>query len=76
MGDLLGPLPEADVVEVSSRSAYDGSGFAWFSQPYDRLAYRDRIVVHEAFRRKGVASRVHDALDARPATPPLLTLGP
>lgn len=62
------------VVTVPSGAAYDGSNFAWFSERYPRFAYLDRIVVHEGFRRRGLASRVYDELEARPATAPLLVL--
>lgn len=62
------------VATVPSGSAYDGSNFAWFAERYPRFAYLDRIVVHEDFRRQGLASRVYDELEGRPTTAPLLTL--
>jgi predicted GNAT superfamily acetyltransferase len=62
------------VVTVPSGSSYDGSNFAWFTERYPRFAYLDRIVVHEDVRRQGLASRVYDELELRPATAPLLAL--
>jgi predicted GNAT superfamily acetyltransferase len=62
------------VVTVASEAAYDGSNFAWFGERYDRFAYLDRIVVHEDFRRLGLAGRVYDELETRPESVPLLTL--
>lgn len=45
-------------------SAYDGENFAWFSERYPDLAYLDRVVVHEDFRRRGLASLLYDDVEA------------
>ncbi len=45
-------------------SAYDGENFAWFAERYPDLAYLDRVVVHEDFRRRGLASLLYDDVEA------------
>ena len=63
------------VVTMTSHSTYGGENFGWFRQRYDAFDYLDRIVVHEDFRRRGLAGRVYDALEARTAaSAPLLAL--
>lgn len=60
------------VVTVASGSTYDGENFGWFGERFDEYRYLDRIVVHEAARRLGLAGRVYDEVEARSA--PLLAL--
>ena len=45
-------------------SAYDGENFAWFTEHFDDFCYLDRVVIHEDFRRRGLASRVYDELES------------
>ncbi|GAB3652120.1 GNAT family N-acetyltransferase [Nocardioides korecus] len=59
------------VLTFASGSAYDGENFGWFGRwsrdhhPGDPdLAYLDRVVVHEDFRRRGLASQVYDELES------------
>ena len=61
------------VLTFATGSAYDGENFAWFSERYADLAYLDRVVVHEDFRRRGLASRVYDELEGTCGRP-VLTL--
>ena len=61
------------VLTFAGGSAYDGENFGWFRERYDALAYLDRVVVHEDFRRQGLASRVYDELEAT-CGQPVLTL--
>ena len=42
------------VLTFAAGSAYDGENFGWFSERYPDLAYLDRVVVHEDFRRPGL----------------------
>ena len=52
------------VLTYASGSAYDGENFGWFGERYDDLAYLDRVVVHEDFRRQGLATLLYDELEA------------
>ena len=65
------------VLTFAGGSAYDGENFGWFTAwsrgRHADLAYLDRVVVHEEFRRQGLASRVYDDLEATCARP-VLTL--
>jgi uncharacterized protein len=62
------------VITFASGAAYESENYAWFSERYDDFCYLDRIVLHEDFRRRGLGSRVYDALeeDAARTTPYLL----
>ena len=68
------------VLTFAGGSAYDGENFAWFTAHCQEhpvgaggLAYLDRVVVHEDFRRRGLASRVYDELEST-CGQPVLTL--
>ena len=61
------------VLTFATGAAYDGENFGWFSQRYADLAYLDRVVVHEDYRRQGLASRVYDELEGTCGRP-VLTL--
>ena len=52
------------VVTFGAGSAYDGENFAWFARHFDDFCYLDRVVLHEDFRRRGLATRVYDELEA------------
>jgi predicted GNAT superfamily acetyltransferase len=52
------------VLTYAVGSAYDGDNFAWFAERYPDLAYLDRVVVHEDFRRRGLATLLYDELEA------------
>lgn len=63
------------VVTMAGGAAYDSGNFRWFAERYDAFGYLDRIVVHEGFRRRGLARQVYDAIEARTAaSAPLLAL--
>ena len=53
------------VVTMAGNADYDSGNFGWFAERYDSFAYLDRIVVHERFRRRGLAARVYDEIEAR-----------
>ncbi len=57
------------VITFAAGSAYDGENFAWFSERYDDFGYLDRVVIDEAFRRRRLASRVYDELEASSGRP-------
>ncbi|MEO5652133.1 MAG: GNAT family N-acetyltransferase [Marmoricola sp.] len=52
------------VITFASGSAYDGENFAWFAERYDDFCYLDRVVVHENFLRRGLASAAYDELES------------
>ncbi len=63
------------VVTVRGDSTYAGENFRWFAERYDSFDYLDRIIVHDDFRRQGLAGRVYDEVEARSAARvPVLTL--
>ncbi len=63
------------VVTVRGDSTYTGENFRWFAARYDAFDYLDRIIVHDDFRRQGLAGRVYDEVEARSAARvPVLTL--
>lgn len=63
------------VVTMDGDADHDSGNLAWFAARYDRFVYLDRVVVHEDFRRRGLAGRVYDELEARAARRvPLLAL--
>ena len=73
--ELLGWAESASVIDVdgifagfvltfASGSAYDGENFAWFSERLDDFGYLDRVVIHQDFRRRGIASWVYDQLES------------
>jgi uncharacterized protein len=51
------------VLTFASGSSYDGENFTWFAQHYRDFAYLDRVVLHEDFRRRGLATQVYDELE-------------
>ena len=53
------------VVTMPPGSDYDSSNYRWFSERYaGAFYYLDRIVLAPAVRRRGVAGRVYDELEA------------
>lgn len=72
---LLGWAHQALVAEVDGARAgfvltfapgtpYDSRWYAEHSRRFDAFTYLDRVVVDDAFRRRGVATAVYDALEA------------
>jgi predicted GNAT superfamily acetyltransferase len=63
------------VATLTDDADYDSENLRWFRQRYDAFDYLDRIIVHEDFRRQGLAGRVYDDIEARTGRrAPLLTL--
>lgn len=52
------------VLTFAEGSSYDGENFAWFTERFDDFCYLDRVVIHEDFRRRGLASGVYDELES------------
>jgi uncharacterized protein len=53
------------VLVFSPGTDYDSENYRWFSQRYGAdFDYLDRIVIDDAFRRRGLASAVYDAVEA------------
>jgi predicted GNAT superfamily acetyltransferase len=52
------------VLVFSPGSAYDSENYRWFSDRYGHaFDYLDRIVVDDAYRRRGLASAVYDVVE-------------
>ena len=51
------------VIAFAAGATYDSENFRWFSARYDDFAYLDRIVLHEAHRRRGLGSFVYDVVE-------------
>ncbi|MDO7868038.1 GNAT family N-acetyltransferase [Nocardioides jiangxiensis] len=58
-GDIAG-----FVITLPPGAVYDSSRYDWFEARLDDYVYLDRIVVARAHRRKGVARRLYDAVEA------------
>ena len=55
-------------------SSYASENYRWFAARYRHFAYVDRVAVHDAARRQGIASRLYqDFVEHIPANIPLLT---
>lgn len=52
------------VITLPPGSVYDSSRYDWFEQRLEEYVYLDRVVVAREHRRKGVASRLYDAIEA------------
>ena len=62
-------VPVGFVVTFTPDADYDSANFRWFRQRYgDAFCYLDRIALLPTVRRRGVASRVYDELEAAAAT--------
>lgn len=51
------------VITLPPGSVYDSSRYDWFEARFDDYVYLDRIVVSLEHRRKGIASRLYDAVE-------------
>lgn len=52
------------VITLPPGSVYDSSRYDWFEERLEEYVYLDRVVVAREHRRKGVASRLYDAVEA------------
>jgi uncharacterized protein len=61
--------PAGFVVTMAPRSDYDSPNYRWFAERYgDDFYYLDRIALAATVRRRGVAGRVYDEVEAVAAT--------
>lgn len=78
--ELVGLADRADVIELDgafagfvitfrSGTEYDSVNYRWFGQTYGDFYYLDRVVLHERTRRRGLATRVYDELEAATDAP-------
>lgn len=58
-GDIAG-----FVITLPTGAVYDSSRYEWFEERLEEYVYLDRIVVAETHRRKGVASKLYDAIES------------
>jgi predicted GNAT superfamily acetyltransferase len=77
---LLARTDRGDLIEVDGvragfvltfapEAGYDGANYAWFTERFGGdFYYLDRVVVDDAFRRRGLAGAVYDEME-RAATP-------
>jgi predicted GNAT superfamily acetyltransferase len=57
------------VLTFAPEAGYDGANYAWFTERFGGdFYYLDRVVVDDAFRRRGLAGAVYDEME-RAATP-------
>jgi predicted GNAT superfamily acetyltransferase len=52
------------VITLPTGATYESSRYEWFEDRLEEYVYLDRIVVAETHRRRGVASRLYDAVEA------------
>jgi uncharacterized protein len=56
------------VIVMGPGTGYDSANYRWFTHRYgDAFHYLDRVVVDDAFRRRGLASAVYDVVEAAAA---------
>jgi len=48
---------------IAPGSAYDSRNYRWFSDRFERFMYLDRVVVADGQRRRGIATRLYDAME-------------
>ncbi|SDO94911.1 hypothetical protein SAMN04489867_1008 [Pedococcus dokdonensis] len=72
---LRGRATRADVIECEGQTAgfvlvfapgtdYDSENYRWFAERFgDDFLYLDRIVIDDAFRRRGLATAVYDEIE-------------
>jgi uncharacterized protein len=53
----------AFAVAIGPGTEYASENYRWFGERYERFLYLDRIAVAEAFRRRGLAGRMYDAME-------------
>jgi uncharacterized protein len=54
----------AFAIAVASGTSYDSVNYAWFAERYESFLYLDRIAVSASMRRRGIATRLYDAMEA------------
>jgi hypothetical protein len=54
----------AFALAIAPSTAYDSENYRWFSATFERFLYLDRIAVAGPMRRRGLATRLYDAMEA------------
>jgi predicted GNAT superfamily acetyltransferase len=54
----------AFALAIAPNTAYDSENYRWFSARFERFLYLDRIAVAGPMRRRGIATRLYDAMEA------------
>jgi predicted GNAT superfamily acetyltransferase len=54
----------AFALAIAPGTPYDSQNYRWFARRFGRFLYLDRIVVAAQFRRRGIATRLYDAMEA------------
>ncbi len=62
------------VVTFAHGAPYDSENYRWFTDRHRRFYYLDRIVLHDAFRRRGLGTFVYDEIERVAAPYGLLAL--
>jgi predicted GNAT superfamily acetyltransferase len=57
----------AFAIALTADTGYDSRNYRWFDSHFDRFYYLDRVVVAEPFRRRGLATRLYDLMEAEAA---------
>ncbi|HTU79628.1 MAG TPA: GNAT family N-acetyltransferase [Solirubrobacteraceae bacterium] len=57
----------AFALAIAPGTAYDSENYRWFGARFERFLYLDRIAVAAQLRRRGIATRVYDAMEAAAA---------
>jgi predicted GNAT superfamily acetyltransferase len=53
----------AFALAIAPGTPYDSQNYRWFAARFERFLYLDRIVVADPFRRRGIATRLYDAIE-------------
>ena len=51
---------------IAPGTSYDSRNYRWFGARFERFLYLDRVVVATPLRRRGIAGRLYDAMEATP----------
>jgi predicted GNAT superfamily acetyltransferase len=49
---------------IAPGTRYDSRNYGWFGARFERFLYLDRVVVAATWRRRGIAARLYDAMEA------------
>jgi predicted GNAT superfamily acetyltransferase len=53
----------AFALAVGPGTAYDSANYRWFDARFERFVYLDRVAVAEPLRRRGMATRLYEAME-------------
>jgi uncharacterized protein len=58
----------AFALAMAPGTAYDSRNYRWFGNRFERFLYLDRVVVAAGQRRRGIATRLYDAMEGTAAS--------